>query len=227
MNIIFYFQISVKWSEKNLFSVSSTCILATVIYLKQWVIDVFCSTSTDKSRKSSSLLLTCNKKRKFNNIQPTFFRWVLQRQDNSYSYSLPRLKLPQWFSSQILRKWCPGSGDPFEMKGVFRELGWSCSPSQHWCLWCCSLPQHWCLWCRTTTQRSSCPPSAWPAIQHQQPAGWSPSLAASRAAKWKAMATVPNGANLEHIDIQVGGNISRSDWENYKFSLLCLMVPPA
>lgn len=32
------------------------------IYLRQCVIDVFCSTSTERSRKSSSLLLTCSKK---------------------------------------------------------------------------------------------------------------------------------------------------------------------
>ena len=32
------------------------------IYLRQCVIDVFCSTSTERSRKSSSLLLTCCKK---------------------------------------------------------------------------------------------------------------------------------------------------------------------
>lgn len=31
------------------------------IYLRQCVIDVFCSTSTERSRKSSSLLLTCGK----------------------------------------------------------------------------------------------------------------------------------------------------------------------
>lgn len=33
------------------------------VYLRQCVIEVFCSTSTDKSKKSSSLLLTCKNKR--------------------------------------------------------------------------------------------------------------------------------------------------------------------
>lgn len=33
-------------------------------YLKQWVMEVFCSTSTERSRKSSSLLLTWSKKQK-------------------------------------------------------------------------------------------------------------------------------------------------------------------
>lgn len=32
------------------------------VYLRQCVIEVFCSTSTDKSKKSSSLLLTCKNK---------------------------------------------------------------------------------------------------------------------------------------------------------------------
>ena len=33
-------------------------------YLRQCVIDVFCSTSTERSRKSSSLLLTCQRKKR-------------------------------------------------------------------------------------------------------------------------------------------------------------------
>lgn len=39
------------------------CSYMPFIYLRQCVIEVFCSTSTERSRKSSSLLLICNKKR--------------------------------------------------------------------------------------------------------------------------------------------------------------------
>lgn len=48
-------------------------------YLRQCVIDVFCSTSTERSRKSSSLLLTCqtNRGRDSDVIQLSFpFDWV-------------------------------------------------------------------------------------------------------------------------------------------------------
>lgn len=48
---------------KNWFCTSACVItvtsLSVYVYLRQCVIEVFCSTSTDKSKKSSSLLLTC------------------------------------------------------------------------------------------------------------------------------------------------------------------------
>lgn len=45
-------------------------------HLRQCVIDVFCSTSTERSRKSSSLLLTCKTAMK---VECLFFPWLSQR----------------------------------------------------------------------------------------------------------------------------------------------------
>lgn len=56
VNFQFYFPLS-RYRYKTNYENSDIC-----IYLKQWVIEVFCSTSTERSKKSSSLLLICRRK---------------------------------------------------------------------------------------------------------------------------------------------------------------------
>ena len=77
-------------------------------YLRQCVIDVFCSTSTDRSRKSSSLLLTCPREGRRN----TQMRWV-----------------SVLASSRAERHWCcscsvtwPHTGTQDERAGLFNVL---------------------------------------------------------------------------------------------------------
>lgn len=61
--MLFYFSSLYLPDLENLAKSDRTiCQRAAFVYLRQCVIDVFCSTSTERSRKSSSLLLTCCKK---------------------------------------------------------------------------------------------------------------------------------------------------------------------
>lgn len=60
--MLFYFSILYLLDlEKLTKSDRHICQRDALIYLRQCVIEVFCSTSTERSRKSSSLLLTCGK----------------------------------------------------------------------------------------------------------------------------------------------------------------------
>lgn len=61
--MLFYFSFLYLLGLENVAKSDRTiCPWDVLIYLRQCVIDVFCSTSTERSRKSSSLLLTCCKK---------------------------------------------------------------------------------------------------------------------------------------------------------------------
>lgn len=67
------------------------------IYLRQCVIDVFCSTSTERSRKSSSLLLTCSKKYtcKADLVKHHASKWCIYLRANAKRWN--------YFSKQITR----------------------------------------------------------------------------------------------------------------------------
>lgn len=99
------------------------------VYLRQCVIEVFCSTSTDKSKKSSSLLLTCKNKRTFEkeentSLQKLWSRHPQRQYELSSIFKGPRVSGKHFYKDVYHACWRPLSTNSFSWRMGCTLLTW-------------------------------------------------------------------------------------------------------
>lgn len=102
------------------------------LYLKQCVIDVFCSTSTERSRKSSSLLLIYKEKKNRQNHEVAFSDYVIHHEVFLYNVSFIFTQRQTW----QLSSFCLETTKTTTTKKTIFKI---------FCLANMSIPVCWCI----------------------------------------------------------------------------------